>query len=294
MREAKPDPWRQPKQAPPAVEPRKPESWRQRVRRLVPYLRQFTLIGTGVAIALIAMTIFSVLNPPPPRITQRDINNAVAHALASATPPPPYAAQIYPQIQPSLVEITTRFTDQNGRSQNGQGTGIVLDDQGTILTSLHVVKDALETTVTFADGTDSGAMLMASETAKDIAVLRALNPPAELVPATLGNPNSLQVGDVAIAVGHPFGLTDTLTVGSISGLNRSFRPPNGKDPMVGLIQFDAAVNPGNSGGPLLDRDGNVVGIVTGLVNPTGQDVFIGIGFAVPIDVAASAAGTPPY
>jgi S1-C subfamily serine protease len=115
-----------------------------------------------------------------------------------------------------------------------------------------------------------------------------------LVPAVLGNPSTLQPGDEAIVVGNPFGLWDSVTAGVISGLNRSFKLPNTKDPVTGLIQFDAAVNPGNSGGPLLNRYGEVVGIVTALANPTSEDVFIGIGFAVPIDVAASAAGSPPY
>jgi S1-C subfamily serine protease len=247
-----------------------------------------------VTIALIAMFVFSALNPGPRQLTQGDINNAVARAMASATPRPPIAAQVYPLIQPSLVQVTTSFTENDGKEAHGSGTGIVLDDKGTILTSLHIVKDAEETTVTFADGTESRAILAASEVSKDIAVLRTLNPPAELVPATLGNPASLHVGDTAVIVGNPLGLTDSLTAGSISGLNRSFRPPDGGSRMTGLIQFDAAVNPGNSGGPLLNSNGEVVGVVTGLVNPTGQDVFIGIGFAVPIDVAASAAGTPPY
>jgi S1-C subfamily serine protease len=110
----------------------------------------------------------------------------------------------------------------------------------------------------------------------------------------LGNPNSLHVGDEAIVVGNPFGLRHSVTAGVISGLGRTFKLPSTQEPVTGLIQFDAAVNPGNSGGPLLNREGEVVGIVTALVNPTEQDVFIGIGFAVPIDVAASAAGTPPY
>ncbi len=115
-----------------------------------------------------------------------------------------------------------------------------------------------------------------------------------LIPATLGSPASLQVGDEAIVIGNPFGLRHTVTAGVISGLNRSFKLPNTENPVEGLIQFDAAVNPGNSGGPLLNRDGEVVGIVTALANPTDQSVFIGIGFAVPIDVAASVAGSPPF
>jgi S1-C subfamily serine protease len=104
----------------------------------------------------------------------------------------------------------------------------------------------------------------------------------------------MRVGSEAYVVGHPFGLTDSLSAGVVSGLGRSFQFPNSDQVLRGLIQVDAAVNPGNSGGPLLNRAGQVVGIITGLVNPTKQDVFIGIGLAVPIDVAGGAAGLPQY
>jgi S1-C subfamily serine protease len=264
--------------------------WRQRIARLRAHLRSFALASVGIA--LVALFVFSALNPQP-HLTQRDIDAAVARALASATPPPPAAVQVYEIIQPSLVRITTRFLNDKGETERGRGTGIVLDESGTILTSLHVVQSVLEIQLLFADGSESNALLIASDPAQDIAVLRTLQPPPGLIPATLGNPNYLRVGDEAIVVGNPFGLSNSLSVGAISGLNRTFVPKSG-EPMSGLIQFDAAVNPGNSGGPLLNRDGEVVGIVTALINPTDQDVFIGIGFAVPIDVAAGAAGEPPY
>ncbi|HRW08545.1 MAG TPA: trypsin-like peptidase domain-containing protein, partial [Caldilineaceae bacterium] len=118
--------------------------------------------------------------------------------------------------------------------------------------------------------------------------------PELLVPATLGNPNALNIGDEAYVVGHPLGLYGSMSAGVISGFNRSFRPQNSEERLEGLIQIDAAVNPGNSGGPLLNRYGQVVGIVAGLANPTEDSFFIGIGFAVPIDVAGGAAGLPPY
>src|SRR5207253_10991759 len=111
-------------------------------------------------------------------------------------------------------------------------------------------------------------------------------------PATLGNARSLRPGDEAIVIGSPFGITGSVTQGIVSGLNRSFKPPKAQDALKGLIQFDAAVNPGNSGGPLLNRDGEVVGIVAGLVNPTEQNCFVGVGCAVPITLAAPAAGAP--
>ena len=127
----------------------------------------------------------------------------------------------------------------------------------------------------------------------DIAVLQASQLPAQLVPATIGNLNAMKVGDEAYAVGNPFGLFNSMTAGIISGFNRSFTLPGSNQQIAGLIQIDAAVNPGNSGGPLLNRAGQVIGIVEGLANPTGQDVFIGISFAVPINVAGGGFGSPP-
>ncbi len=184
--------------------------------------------------------------------------------------------------------------DKGPQRAAGLGSGVVVSDQGDILTSLHVVTAATSIQLTFADGTQSAGVVVAEQPENDIAVLRAEQPPAQLFPAILGNPNAMRVGDEAFAVGNPFGLYSSLSAGVISGFNRSFRPENSSQPIEGLIQIDAAVNPGNSGGPLLNRAGQVIGIVTALVNPTEQEVFIGIGFAVPITVAGGAAGLPPY
>lgn len=256
--------------------------------------RSVALIGISVILTLAVMLAYSVLEPAQPRLTQRDVATVVARIMASATPPPSIASQVYDIIAPSVVWIGTHATKQDGESDDGSGSGVVLDQSGDILTSLHVVQGADEIQVIFADGTESKAIIAGQMGDKDIAVLKVLDPPPVLVPATLGNPGTLNVGDDAIVVGNPFGLRHTVTAGVISGLNRSFKLPNTQEPVSGLIQFDAAVNPGNSGGPLLNRYGEVVGIVTALANPTDQKVFIGIGFAVPIDVAAGAAGSPPY
>jgi len=262
-------------------------------RRLRIPWQSFALVGIGVLIAFAVLLAYTIVLSPQPRITQRDVSTAIARAMASATPPPPVAARVYDAVWPSVVLINTR-AEKDGEPDEGHGSGVVLDDRGTILTSLHVVQGADEIQVVFADGTESNADILATEPERDIAVLRTLQPPQLVIPATLGNPGSLRVGDEAIVVGNPFGLRHSVTAGVISGLERTFKLPSTEEPVTGLIQFDAAANPGNSGGPLLNRDGEVVGIVTALVNPTEQDVFIGIGFAVPIDVAASAAGTPPY
>ena len=148
--------------------------------------------------------------------------------------------------------------------------------------------------MTFADGTSSSAEIVVRQPEHDIAVVRATEPPANLVPAILGDPNGVRQGSEAYALGSPFGLSGSMSVGVISGVNRSFELPDSEQVIHGLIQVDAAVNPGNSGGPLVNRDGHVIGIVTALINPTDDEVFIGIGLAVPIDVAGGAAGLPPY
>ena len=185
-------------------------------------------------------------------------------------------------------------SEEETQPHAGLGSGVVINADGNILTSLHVVENATTIEVVFADGTESPAQVISALPEKDIAVLAAAKLPELLVPATLGNPNALNIGDEAYVVGHPLGLYGSMSAGVISGFNRSFRPQNREARLEGLIQIDAAVNPGNSGGPLLNRYGQVVGIVAGLANPTEQSVFIGIGFAVPIDVAGGAAGLPPY
>jgi S1-C subfamily serine protease len=222
------------------------------------------------------------------------VNDTVAQALASATPPPAFSAQVYQAIWPSLVLIEVQTTGPDGQQAEGFGSGVIVDATGVILTSLHVITNAITIQLTFADGTQSGATVLVTQPEKDIAVLGANQLPALLVPATLGNPNAMRVGDEVFVVGNPFGLYSSLSAGVISGFDRTFAPTASTQQLEGLIQIDAAVNPGNSGGPLLNRYGHVVGIVTGLINPTEHDVFIGIGFAVPIDVAAEAAGLPPH
>jgi S1-C subfamily serine protease len=244
-----------------------------------------------VLAAFAALLLYNVLFPRPPQVTPRDVQEVVAQVMATATPPPAYSARVYQVIQPSLVLIQTKLV---GADQNAIGSGVVIDDRGTILTSLHVVANATDIQLTFADGTQSSAQVVVEQPENDIAVLQPNQLPAQVIPALLGNPNAMRVGDEAYVVGNPLGLYGSMSAGVISGFDRSFQPPNGAQRLQGLIQIDAAVNPGNSGGPLLNRDGQVVGIVTGLVNPLDQDVFAGIGFAVPITVAGGAAGMPPY
>ena len=267
------------------------ELWRGRARRLRTRARSAAPFASGVLAAFVALLLYRLVFPSPPQVTPRDVQEVVAQTLATATPPPAFSSRVYQVIQPSLVLIQTRFA---GAAEEAIGSGVVIDDRGNILTSLHVVAGASDIQLTFADGTQASAQVVVEQPENDIAVLQPSQLPGQVVPALLGNPNAMRVGDEAFVVGNPLGLYGSMSAGVISGFDRSFQPPNGAQRLQGLIQIDAAVNPGNSGGPLLNRDGQVVGIVTGLVNPTKQDVFVGIGFAVPINVAGGAAGMPPY
>ncbi len=260
---------------------------RERARRTFPFV-------SGVLAALLALLLYNNFFPAAKPLTEKEMNDLVSSAMASATPRPAYSTEVYQIIQPSLVWIESESAGVNGKEQTGLGTGVIIDRAGDILTSLHVVANSQSIHVTFADGTRSRAAIISSQPEKDIAVLQPGTLPQLFVPATLGNAGTLQEGDEAYVVGNPFGLYSSMSAGVISGFDRSFRPPGTNQTIEGLIQIDAAVNPGNSGGPLLNRYGQVVGIVTGIVNPTNESFFIGIGFAVPIDVAAGGAGLPPY
>ncbi len=287
-----------------------PPSLRAKLRSVRARAKSAVSFVSGIAAVLVALLLYNALVPAPPPLTTRDVNQSIANAMASATPAPADSSLVYQVIRPSFVLIQTEgggnpnngeaFTGRNDEPDQaeeddfGLGSGVIVNDEGNILTSLHVVADARKIRVTFADGTESEAKIINAQPENDIAVLQAATLPKQVVPATLGNPGSLRVGDEAYVVGNPLGLYGSMSTGVISGLNRNFQPKNSEERLEGLIQFDAAANPGNSGGPLMNRYGQVVGIVAGLVNPTEQDVFIGIAFAVPINVAGGGAGMPAY
>jgi S1-C subfamily serine protease len=275
-------------------DPELQQRWPVRLRPVFRHARRILPFAAGILAALLAFLLYNVFLPGQPQLTMREVNDSIAQALASATPPPAFSTSVYRVIQPSLVFIQAEILDEDEDAGQRLGSGVVINDSGDVLTSLHVVEDASGIEVGFADGTIVDAQVVAEQPEDDIAVLRASQTPSLIVPAMLGNPNAMRVGDEAFAVGNPFGLYSSITAGVISGFNRSFQPAGSDRRLEGLIQIDAAVNPGNSGGPLLNRSGQVVGIVVGIVNPTEQEVFVGIGFAVPVQIAAAAAGLPPY
>jgi S1-C subfamily serine protease len=207
---------------------------------------------------------------------------APAASARGATPSPTSTASltvpgIYQRVAPSVVIV---------RAGDELGTGVIVADDGTILTANHVIAGGGIITVTFADGTTANAAVAAANPKLDIATLSPAKLPQLVVPATLGG--GADVGAAVIAIGNPLGLTDSVSAGVVSGLDRTADTDHGK--FSGLIQFDASVNPGSSGGPLLDAHGRVVGIVVSLATPDGQDAFAGIGFAVPIGAALGGAG----
>jgi S1-C subfamily serine protease len=227
------------------------------------------------------------------------INTAMRESIAKE-PLQSAAANAYEAVIGSVVRVVGeqppgRADPKEGEDRNKSvGSGVVIVDKGIILTNLHVVHGASRIKVTYANGMESDAQLINVQPENDLAVLQAANRPDELEAATMRSTGGLRPGEEVIAVGHPFGIGPSVSQGVVSGLKREFRSPEGKRILHNLIQFDAAANPGNSGGPLVTMDGHVVGIVTAIMNPTEARTFIGIGFAVPIENAAAAAGLPPF
>ncbi len=260
---------------------------------------RWKVLSTAAAVVVVALFAWQLTRPSKstPALTQGDVTktakSVVDKALKQAASQPAQSVLVYQTILPSIVFIETQGdgSEDNVEGTGGLGTGVVINADGSILTANHVIANATSIRVTFADGTTGVATVVSQEPNNDIAVLKADQSPEVLVPAVLGG--GVRIGDETFAVGNPLGLVASLTSGVISGLDRSIPTPDGGR-LEGLIQFDAAVNPGSSGGPLLNRNGQVVGIVTALANPSSENSFVGIGFAVPIATAGGgAAGAPP-
>jgi S1-C subfamily serine protease len=280
------------------------------------------LLWAAILLLGLALAASLALRPAQRKLTQEDINAAVLKTMETQVMPSEYA-KAYDNIRPSVVRVVSYVkksrlkdteaklatktpkpkplgpaqadeTGDNDEIENGVGTGFVIVDKGIILTNLHVVHGADRIKVIFHDGLESSATISGVQAENDLAVLQAAKIPDDMIAATMRSTNDLAPGDKVLAVGFPFGIGPSASGGVISGLGRVFRSPEGKQEMKNLIQFDAAANPGNSGGPLVTMDGEVVGVVTAILNPTSARTFLGIGFAVPIENAASAAGLPPF
>jgi S1-C subfamily serine protease len=284
------------------------------------------LLWTAILLlaAALAFTISQGMRSSQRKLTQDDVNAAVLKTLETHVLPSEYE-KAYEAIFPSVVRVVSyvkksRLKEERPARKHpgtvpkplgpapgsdpakadddeveaGVGTGVVIVDKGVILTNLHVVSGADRIKVVFSDGLEATATVTGAQPENDLAVLQAHKIPDDLIPATMRSTADLAPGDKVLAVGFPFGIGPSASGGIVSGLKRAFRSPEGKQEMSNLIQFDAAANPGNSGGPLVTMDGEVVGIVTAILNPTPARTFLGIGFAVPIENAAAAVGLTPF
>jgi len=269
-------------------------SWGSTLRAWCARHERLLLLTAGALFVLALVAGHTRLTPQPPAITQDDIDAAVLHTLENVPLPSP-EAKAYEAVRRSVVRVRGlgREKKHGELVLQGVGSGVVILDTGVILTNMHVVVGAETIRVDFADGLEADAEITGIRPEHDLAVLQAKKLPDDLPAATLRTTAGLAPGDKVVAVGFPFGIGPSVSSGVISGLQREYRSPEGKRVLTNLIQFDAAANPGNSGGPLITMEGEVVGIVTGILNPSDQRVFIGIGFAVPIENAASAVGMLP-
>ena len=267
------------------------------------------LKATAVAVFLIAGAAALWAWGPRGGMTSAQVQATVERVLQENRKPEP--ADAFEKVRGSIVRVRALPSIADPSSSGGGrgpeddptkvqtpegaiGTGVVIVDDGTILTNLHVVSGAARLKVRFSTGLESDARIIGARPEHDLAVLKAVEIPDDLEAATMRSTGGLRPGDHVVAVGFPFGIGPSASAGVVSGLKREFLSASGERTLTNLIQFDAAVNPGNSGGPLVTLEGEVVGIVTGLLNPTEQRVFIGIGFAVPIENAAGAAGLTPF
>jgi S1-C subfamily serine protease len=279
---------------PPSTEsPEKPveaparRRWRDLYKR---HERRLRLAGFAVFGLALTLQLFK---PVPVGLTKDDVDAAVQRTLAEQVLPSP-ATRVFGAVHGAIVQVRTSADalEYDEYLQRASGSGVVIVNRGKILTSLHVVDGAGRIRVVFADGLESDAKIVSRQPENDLAVLQADTVPDDLAAATMRPKADLKYGDIVVAVGFPFGIGPSVSAGVVSGLKRSFRTAEG-NVLSNLIQFDAAVNPGSSGGPLLNAAGEVVGIVTAMLDPGGGG-FAGIGFAVTIETASAAAGTPPF
>lgn len=206
--------------------------------------------------------------------------------LTFATQDEANSTEIFAKASPSVVFVTSsalrrnRFTFNITEIPKGAGTGFIWDQNGLVVTNFHVIAGADKLTVSIQDQGDFDAEVVGVAPERDLAVLRLLEPPEELTVLPLGDSSELAVGRKVLAIGNPFGLDTTLTVGVVSALDREIQSPSNRR-IRGVIQTDAAINPGNSGGPLLNSLGQLIGVNTAIYSPSGASA--GIGFAIPVN-----------
>jgi len=266
-----------------------------RLRRLLP-LAVALAIGAGVGAGAYALTNHSSEAPSASRVV-------VPAQPASSTSTVDSLTQLYKQDAPGVVDITVEsssgsassngfpFAPQGQQKQEAEGTGFVINSNGDIMTAEHVVANAKSIKVTFQDGSTASATLVGSDKSSDTAVIHVDVPASKLHPLTLGSSASVQPGQSVVAIGSPFGLEETMTAGIVSATNRTITAPNNFS-ITGAIQTDAAINHGNSGGPLIETATNtVIGINDQILNAGDTNDNAGVGFSVPIDEAKSVAQT---
>jgi putative serine protease PepD len=258
------------------------------VRRITPLI---VLFLTGLAGAAVGVGTYAALGGHTTTTTTvvRDASAASGKATSN-TSGGLSVNEIYRRTSPGVVEITARSTSASqfpfGRSQEsvGQGSGFVYDTSGHVITNEHVVDGASSVTVKFQNGKSYSAKVLGTDSSTDVAVLKVNAPSSALHPLTLADSSGVSVGDGVVAIGSPFGLENSVTSGIVSALHRSIDSPSGFS-IPNAIQTDAAINHGNSGGPLLDANGDVIGITSQIESDSGGND--GVGFAVPSNTVRS-------
>ncbi|MEE8282782.1 MAG: trypsin-like peptidase domain-containing protein [candidate division NC10 bacterium] len=253
-------------------------------------MRRFVTISLSAVIAAVLVIVYLELSP----LGRRPREAPPSHPLVLASAPVEGLSRaeqdiirIYREVSPAVVNITSTALVYdflfNVIPQRGAGSGFIIDKEGHVVTNNHVVEDAKSLEVTLADGRKVPAKLIGRDPLNDLAVIKIEVPGEKLHVVRLGDSTRLQVGQMAIAIGNPFGLDRTVTSGVVSSLGRTLKRRDTKREIRGLIQTDAAINPGNSGGPLLNSRGEVIGINTAIIGPIAGSV--GIGFAIPVNTA---------
>lgn len=277
-----------------ATPDRSPSPWRRIGALAIP-----AIVGAGVALGVVGATVgfggdTTIIRESSPGITATP---AASAAVAEAEDDGPADARSVSEIVRRESPAVVLIEAGGAGGQGGLGSGFLIDRDGHVLTNAHVVEDSTTTTVTFSDGTERTARILGVDTSTDLAVLKIPRVPEGIQPVRLGSSGALVVGQDVVAIGNPYGLERTATTGIVSALERTIEAPNGFA-IQNAIQTDAAINQGNSGGPLFDRAGRVIGMNTQIASQNGGNV--GLGFAVPIDTIAPIAqsvikdGTPKH